>query len=177
VKLHNKTIFIVAQEDWGDMFISKHHYASELAKMGNEVYYINGPDQRNKLKPGEVCISKAKNCSVNLVEHRLLYPYFIKFKAPALHYILVRMHINNIIRKINKKADVIFSFDLSNTMPLKCFPDSCTKVFMPVDEPLQAIAIKSAEGADFILSVTDEILEKYKEFDVPCRYFRQYVTA
>lgn len=167
MELKNKTILIVAQEDWGDMYISKHHYANELARVENTVYFINGPDQVNKLKLGEIKTSSFGINNLFLVEHRFFYPYIIKFKLPWLHRFLVKIHINNIVKKIKKKIDIVWSFDLSNTMPLRCFPENCIKVFMPVDEPLQDVAIKSAQGADILFSVTNEILKKYNRYSVP----------
>ena len=158
------------------MFVSKHHYAVELAKAGNEVYYINGPDQENKLKPGEIIITPTEITGLYLLEHRLFYPYIIKFKAQSLHHYLMRIHINNILKKINKKEGIVWSFDISNTIPLKCFPQSFTKIFMPVDEPLQPIAIKSAKGAQIMFSVTEEILNKYAEYPIPKHFINHGVA-
>lgn len=176
MELKNKTIIIVAQEDWGDMFISKHHYAAVLAGLGNTVYFMNGPDQKSKLRPGEVRITPSQIANLYLLEHRFFYPYIIKFKAPALHYRLVKMHIRNVLKKINHKVDIVWSFDLSNTIPLQAFPDDCLKIFMPVDEPLHSSAIASARGAQIIFSVTNEILEKYTAYDVPKHFINHGVA-
>ena len=53
--LRNKTILIISPQAWGKMFLSKHHYAIELAKRGNAVYFLNPPgeniiEQKNRLK-------------------------------------------------------------------------------------------------------------------------------
>ncbi len=177
IQLKDKVIVIVAQEDWGEMFVSKHHYALELARLGNLVYYVNGPDQRSSLTPGEVKIEPSEiHPCLFLVTHRFFYPYIIKFHATALHEKLVRIHIKNIFRKIKRKVDVVWSFDISNTMPLKSFPSACIRIFMPVDEPLQPIAIKAGEGADIIFSVTYEILEKYHEYEVPKHFINHGVS-
>jgi len=42
----NKTIFILSPQPWGKMHISKHHYAIELAKKGNLIYYFNPPAKK-----------------------------------------------------------------------------------------------------------------------------------
>lgn len=44
---NNKTILIISPEPWGKMMISKHHYALELAKLGNEVYFLNPPNNNS----------------------------------------------------------------------------------------------------------------------------------
>lgn len=36
-----KVILLTSNEEWGGMWYSKQHYAHELAKLGNEVYFIN----------------------------------------------------------------------------------------------------------------------------------------
>jgi len=38
-ELRNKTIIILSPEKWGKMMLSKHHYAIELAGMGNIVFF------------------------------------------------------------------------------------------------------------------------------------------
>ena len=48
MKLKNKTILIISPERWGTNFVSKHHYALELAK-NNNVYFLN-PDGTEKAR-------------------------------------------------------------------------------------------------------------------------------
>src|SRR4051812_43229433 len=105
MEFRNKTVLIVAQEDWGDMYVSKHHYAHELAKAGNTVYFMNGPDQVNKLRPGEVRILASGIDQLFLVEHRFFYPYITKFKANWIHQLLVQVHIGHVLKKIGKNID------------------------------------------------------------------------
>ena len=45
----NKKIIIISPESWGINFVSKHHYAKELANKGNEVYFLNPPSDKNEL--------------------------------------------------------------------------------------------------------------------------------
>jgi glycosyltransferase involved in cell wall biosynthesis len=169
LELRNKVILIVAQEDWGNMFLSKHHYAYELSKRGNQVFFLNGPEQRNRLRPGEIKITASGTPGISLVEHRFFYPYLIKFHAKWLHEILVRWHIHRILKSIGTRVDIVWSFDISDTMPLRQFPAGIPRIFMPVDEPLNEAAITSARGADYIFSVTTEILDKYRSFNIPGR--------
>ncbi|HTB53358.1 MAG TPA: hypothetical protein VK718_11355 [Ferruginibacter sp.] len=176
MQLKDKTILIISQQDWGDMFISKHHYALELAKRGNRVYFINSPDQKAKLKPGQIIIEETRHAGLFTVSHRFFFPYFIRFKSAYLFDKLVTIHINKLIRKIGRPIDIVWSFDIANAIPLKNFPASIRKIFMPVDEPTNAKAIKAAETADLILSVTNEIIEKYSGYSVP-KYFINHGVA
>lgn len=176
MEFKNKIIFIVSQDDWGTMFISKHHYAVELAKLGNKVYYINGPDQRNLLRKGEVSITQGPISNLFLVRHRFVFPYFIKFHSRYIFNHLVSWHIHKITKRIGEVPHIVWSFDLSNTLPLIYFSSSAFKIFMPVDEPLQEMAIKAAIGADRIFSVTNEIIEKYHNFPVPKHFINHGVS-
>ena len=44
-----RTILIVSNEPWGDVWFSKQHYAYELSKMGHQVFFIN-PTSRWSIK-------------------------------------------------------------------------------------------------------------------------------
>lgn len=167
MELKNKNVLILSQQDWGAMFISKHHYAVELAKAGNMVYYMNGPEQAGKMKRGEVEISDTIYSNVFLIKHRLPFPYILKFKARWLYDHLLKFHVTNVLSKIPKQVDLVWSFDLSNTIPLRLFPKKVKKIYMPVDELRGDVAISAAHGADVIASVTNEILSKFESLSIP----------
>ena len=44
--LKNKKILLISPQSWGTMFVAKHHYAIELAKLGNEVYFFESTGQQ-----------------------------------------------------------------------------------------------------------------------------------
>ena len=166
MNLKNKTILIISPQAWGNMFLAKHHYAIELAKYGNEVYFLN-PPQKNKVKDNiEIVESKVVD-SLYLVNHSLSFPYQIKFKWIRLFHFLMKFHIDKIEKKIGKKIDIVWSFDLGDYYPFKYFSNKSYKFFMPIDEPSNKVAINAAKGCDIIFSITNEILEKYKDFNVP----------
>lgn len=166
MQLKNKTILILSQQDWGRMFISKHHYAVELAKLGNTVYFVNGPDQKQQYKRGQVLVEKTEIENVFLIKHRLYYPYLIKYKFKALHDFLIKAHIKKILDCIDNNVDIIWSFDLSDTIPLSSFPANIYKIYMPVDELSAEMAKQSSRSADIIFSVTQEILSKFNDLGV-----------
>lgn len=147
------------------MFISKHHYALALSRMGNDVYYINGPNRTEEYKSGEVRIAETNFPNLYSVTHKLYYPLIIKHKAEWLHKMLLKKHISNILNAIGKKVDLVWSFDISNTMALSAFPEDTLKIYMPVDNPTTKSGIKAADTADLILSVTNEILEQYSQYN------------
>lgn len=170
--LKNKTILIVSPQAWGNMFISKHHYALELARRGNTVYFLNPPGEG---KPGEGNPGEGKPGSRKVeihpsgilpglffITHSLWFPYRLKFHALPLFHFLMSYQVKKIQKKIGSPVDIVWSFDLGNLYPFRFFDGIPLKIFHPVDEPLNPTAINSAAGADIIFSVTTEILEKYR---------------
>src|SRR5450755_3125876 len=69
--LKNKTILIISPQAWGQMYISKHHYAITLAKLGNTVYFLNPPELENAKQAREIEISKSyTHHNLFLIDHR-----------------------------------------------------------------------------------------------------------
>ena len=163
--LRNKTILVLSPQSWGKMLISKHHYALELAKRGNRVYYLNPPENDHwSLKEGKSRItisSLPENENLFLVQQQLYFPYLLKFHSRPVYNFLVKKQIRDIIRVINQPLDIVWSFDLGNLFPLRFFDDKFIRVFHPVDEPRDRHEILSGVGADILFSVTSEIIGKF----------------
>jgi len=168
-KLKDKVILLVSPQPWGSLFISKNHYAIELAK-SNIVYYLC-PDSKSKNSSNQVLIKSIDGIeNLFIIEHKLFFPFEIKFHFRGFFRFLMSLQTKRILNKINRKIDIVWSFDLGNYFPFSFFPKVPVKIFHPVDEPLNNDAIISAENADVIFSVTNEILEKYTNYKVP-KYF------
>jgi len=168
IEFKNKTIFIISYENWGKMLMSKHHYALDLAKRGNKVYFLNHPDRRKRMKRGQFRIEKTEYPGLSVVHHRMIHPYFLKFKMKWLYNWLAKIHIQMLISKVGKYPDIVWSFDAGNTLPLKYFPQSQLRIYMPVDGPFwHREELLAAEGADCIFSVTPQILARYKSLNKP----------
>ena len=166
--LNRNTILLISPQSWGKMLLSKHHYAIALAKRGNTVYFLNPPEVEKGQKSKRVIIEPSGvHENLFLIRHHLAFPYNIKFHFIKLFHTLMKPHIKNILRKIGKPVDIIWSFDLGNLYPFQLFPGTSKKIFHPVDEPQTQVAIDSARGAQIIFSVTREILDKYKQFGLP----------
>jgi hypothetical protein len=149
------------------MFVSKHHYALELAKRGNTVFFVNPPEIKMKWKHPIIIENSDIHQDLFIVKHHLFFPYNIKFHIPTLFHSLMSFHIRQLIKSTNAEIDILWSFDLGNIYPFKFFPRHFLKIFHPVDEPLNQSALNSAHGADVIFTVTPEILKKYHEVHLP----------
>ena len=175
--LRNKTILIVSPQAWGKMLVSKHHYAIELAKRGNTVFFLNPPDQSNHHREYPIVImSSGVHANLFLIEHALFFPYLLKFRALPVFHWLMQFHIKKVLRKIDHPIDIVWSFDIGNLYPLKYFGSKPFRIFHPVDEPLYKSAIDAAEGAQVIFSVTHEILEKYTLYSAPKHFINHGVA-
>lgn len=174
--LKNKTILILSPQSWGKMFVSKHHYAVELARYGNTVYFLNPPEQEKNRLSGIDIESTALHPGLFIIHHRLSFPYNLKFRFMPLFHFLMKGHIKKILQALEYEPDIIWSFDLGNLYPFRFFPEKAIKIFHPVDEPLNKTALQSARGAQFIFSVTREILEKYSAFSVPRHFINHGVS-
>ncbi|MBW7846448.1 MAG: hypothetical protein H3C45_12610, partial [Bacteroidia bacterium] len=175
-RFKNKTIVIVSQQDWGKMFISKHHYAVELAKMGNTVYYLEGPSTDRRIPAGSIKIIETAFEGVFVIKHRLYYPGGLKHKLYGMHALLIKIHIGRILRILKKRVDIVWSFDISATIPLAAFPKYVFKILMPVDEHNNKHSIVDGNNAHVILSVTNEILVKYRSCDKPSLFVNHGVS-
>ncbi len=175
--LTGKTILVISPQSWGNMSLSKHHYAIELAKRGNRVYFLNPPEEKQGRRRGAVeIIPSETTADLWLIEHRLWFPYWLKFHALPLFHALMKFHVARIRRQIGKPVDIVWSFDLGNLYPFRFFGRRPLKIFHPVDEPLNRVAIDSAKGADILFAVTREIVDKYNGFPAP-GYFINHGVA
>ncbi len=105
-----------------------------------------------------------------IIDQQLYFPYRIKFHARKIYNRLIKKQIRDILRAIHKPVDIIWSFDIGNLFPLSFFDKKIFKIFHPVDEPSDKNAIVAAAGADVLFSVTREIIEKYKDFQIPAEF-------
>jgi len=174
-----KSILILSPQAWGGMYISKHHYAIELAKRGHKVYYLNPPLQGGEAQGYRRSV--AIECSdvhpnLFLVNHQLNFPYNLRFRFLSFFHWLMKFHIRALLNNLGP-IDIIWSFDLNNLYPMTLFKRATLRIFHPVDEPLTSQAIKAAQGADVIFSVTHEILKRYNAYSVPKYFINHGVTG
>jgi hypothetical protein len=178
--LQNKSILILSPQSWGKMMLAKHHYALELAKTGNRVYFLNPPDnQQWSLKGAGKRIRirvSAESPNLSIIDQELYFPYKLKYHARPAYNFFIKKQIRDILKVIGTPLDMLWSFDLGNLFPIRYFPDNMYKVFHPVDEPGDRHAIDAASGARILFSVTREILDKYAFYKIPS-YFINHGVA
>ena len=159
--MYNKSILIISPERWGTLKVSKHHYASVLAKMGNKVFFLNPPR-----------ISDETSVDIKDVENNLKtidYMPFIRGSNRLPMILRKRFHknlANKIIDSINVSIDITWSFDPSSFQYMSAF-GAQLNIFHPVDVHRNRFEIAIARNADLIIAPSDNILERYKGVNKP----------
>lgn len=175
--LKGQTILIISPQTWGTMFLAKHHYAIALARRGNKVLFLNPPDIKSTQFPSLVELKASElEPNLTLIEHRLFFPNWLRFKAAWLFQFLMRFHMRAILKKINTPIDLVWSFDLGNYYPFKNWGNTFN-IYHPIDEPNATHSMDAAIGANVIFSVTREILAKYSRFSVPRHFIHHGVET
>ena len=149
--LKNKSILIVSPEYWGKNFVTKHHYATLLAKQNNKVFFLNPPDKKLGFVINDTDINNLK--SIN-------YPGHIKgirFFPGFIQSLLIRLDIFRLEKRFKTKFDIIWSFDNSVFFALKHKPKRITAISHIVDLDMNFNLEMAAKTADICLAVNDII--------------------
>jgi hypothetical protein len=156
-----KKAIVISPQSWGKMFISKHHYAIELTKLGYKVFFVNPPKEKKLGGLPRIKIEATEYENLVTVNHTLFFSKYLKFHLAFLHHLLIFIQRRLLIKKIGK-PDIILSFDLTNNFPLKGL--TCKKIFFAADEPRAKQNFISAQNADVIVSVSQHILDLYERY-------------
>ncbi len=170
-KLKNKTIIILSPEKWGKMYISKHHYAIELAKRGNTVYFTTINSNIKAVK-----IIKSDFDNLFLVSYNTFFPYNLKFHFRALFNFLMKFQIRRILKKIAKPINIVWCFEFNIYSNLELFNADLT-IFHPVDPIVFDYQIQPAKSADIIFSVSEKILSNFAHINVPKKMINHGVES
>jgi len=157
MELKNKTILIISPQQWDGLKLSKHHYAEELVKLGNKVYFLPPP-----IKNKQFCSINKLNNGVLLIKYAHFFPYNLFFHAKWLYFILLKLHVKYILKHLDK-IDIVWSFDGLRFLNLNLFK-ATHKIYHPVDFQDDNYFIKPAKTSDIIISLTDKILDKFVSF-------------
>jgi hypothetical protein len=142
------------------MFVAKHHYAVELVRSGNEVYFLNPPEDRKKQfleieKP-------VQYPGLRVVHHGPFFPLVLRFKLRKVYDVLMKQHVRWLLKKLNQPFDIVWCFEPNLYSNLEWFKAK-KKIYHPVDELFYDYQFKPGKNADMVISVTNEILAKFRE--------------
>lgn len=155
--LKDKTILILSPESWGAHFVSKHHYASELAE--HNTVFFSGPPS--------FCWPSKKQIQPQLYE--ICYP-----RIPGLNRlprrartVLQWMQCRIVESLVGKKLDVVWSFDPFVIQNLKLWRTKYS-IYHGVDLHSCPLEEECVASADLALFSSDLLAAKFSHVPTPC---------
>jgi glycosyltransferase involved in cell wall biosynthesis len=162
--LRGLNILVISPNEWGDMRVSKHHYATALARRGNRVVFLNPP---NAHASHRLRIEQVEGIEgLSTVTYRPYVPFVIRFRSRRLFNVIAAAHVRWLLRTIGVRFDMVWCFDVNLYSDLRWFR-APLKIFHPVDQVLYPYQVDVAANADIVLSVSDEILDKMRQHGTP----------
>lgn len=140
------------------MRVSKHHYAIELAELGNKVYFIEPPDIKFRQKFRLTLLSEYNNLFI--VSYKPI-ARGKRFLPKVLYKMLIKAQVNLLVKKIGEKPNIVFSFDPYRFENLKWFKAQ-NSIFFCADLYSPVIVPGEAQTADICFGVSPSIVSLLK---------------
>jgi len=155
-----KSILIVSPEAWDFIKVSKHHYAVELVRSGNRVFFLNPPDASNHR---DLSIAESG------IEHLYVINYPGQLKGMRFFPRYLRRQINywflqKLERLVDYRIDVIWNFENSRFYDMG-FAKDRLKIYHQVDLNQDFHVKEAAISADICFCTTDFIKRKIQVYN------------
>ena len=160
MKQPSNKILLISPQHWGVMHVTKHHYAIELSKLGFTVFFLEPTEATWNIHQSRFNITSSGVERLFILNQKINIPYKLKFHNKDLYDWFIKRHIKKLEKEIGP-LDIVWSFDLTNAMPLKYFSNKTKKIFFAADWPQDHHSVKAAEDANLLVSVAQEILDQY----------------
>ena len=143
--------------------LSKMHFASEMAKQGNRVFFVNPPRPSKENSYATVLEQRGNITIIQLkqIKGRLT----LRYKAYWLYKILTNRYVKG-IQKITGAIDEVWCFDPNSYCDLRKFKAHFALLLL-YDFYKGDNVIQLANTADGIVSVSQVILDHYDKLNVP----------
>jgi len=157
--INNKQVLIISPEPWDGHFVSKHHYAITLAKLGYKVYFLSPPDNS---------LSKVK---INTTKYQNLYSVVasqvakgLRFYPKLLRNIIERRWLKKFEATIGQKFTTIWLFENSRFYNLNFAKDKL-KIYHQVDSNQNFHTKEASITADICFCTTGFIKRNLTPFN------------
>ncbi len=155
--LVHKNILIISPEAWGKSKLSKHHYALNLASLGNRVWFLQPPKAIQYVAADDPPKEITLLIDSNRFPGARFFPEFLR-----------KPIFKKVIRDLEKTAgvhfDVIWSFDNSRFFDLDCFENSF-RIHHRMDYHYDFQNKRACVSADLCLGVTSGIVNLMKPYN------------
>jgi glycosyltransferase involved in cell wall biosynthesis len=157
-----RTIVILSTEPWGKMLVSKMHFALELAKRGNRVFFVNPP---RRLPGGKLAMigEDLEGGQLTIVHtNEVRGSLFLRHKLFFLYRALSRRYVRAIKKLAGSKVDEVWSFNANQYVDLHPFGAERSIVLL-YDLYQGAHIFEAIDKADALISISQVILDYYKD--------------
>jgi glycosyltransferase involved in cell wall biosynthesis len=161
----NKKILILSPQPWNYFFISKHHYALELAK-DNDVWFLASPQSGIGWKNLEQII--AMQTRLKVIQYQLPFPALFRFHMKKLYRYVNYFRVKKILNKIGPQFDVCIDFGCYALYDSAGFVKAKHTIFFPVDNFGHLRFTK--RGAQHVFTVSDVIRQKFLNSGINCHF-------
>ena len=161
----NKKILIFSPQPWNFLYISKHHYALELAKQ-NDVWFISAPEKDMGLGNFEEEISTQPRLKV--IHYRLPVSDLVKFHMKPVYKWLIGLFVKKSFLKVKGGFDACIDFGCYSLFDSQDFVKASVKIFFPVDH-FDHVRFTN-RGAQYLFTVSDVIKEKFSQAGINCHF-------
>lgn len=158
MKLKGRSILLISPEPWDHIFVSKHHYAVNLAERGNRVYYLGPPSK-------EWVLAKTGLENVFLLRYTG-FPKGIRYYPSFLQQLIFLYVFKRLELTCSAQFDVVWSFDNSVFFDFSFLPASTLKISHIVDFNQNFQTRRAATTADLCLCTTERIKVNLKRFNL-----------
>lgn len=156
--MEKKNILIISPQPWGEMHISKHHYANALEKQGHQVYFLNPPSQK------KLSIKKlSDNKNSYIVDYNFSNSLVLRYHARPLYDWQLKRWMRRIMKML-PRIDVVWCFETNIIGDLGMFKNM-KRIFHVVD-PIDKRMIACGRKTDAIVCVSDRILNQFDAIPV-----------
>ena len=154
-KKYNQTILLISPEPWGQNKVSKHHYALELAKRGNKVFFLNPNSGSFQLR------NERNNLFVVDYKEPIRGLSFLPKIIQSLYFLLLVKYLEY---KVGKRFDVLWNFDSSRFYELSMLNEK-VRICHIVDMNQNFHRDQLAKSSDVCFCTSDFILDDLKPFN------------
>ncbi len=160
----NKKILILSPQPWNYFYISKHHYALELAK-DNDVWYLPSPQSGIGWKDQELAIPMHPR--LKIIQYQLPFPALFRFHLKKLYRGINYLKVKRILKKIGQ-FDICIDFGCYSLYNSADFVQATHKIFFPVDNFGHLHFTK--RGAEHLFTVSEVIRQKFLGSGINCHF-------
>ncbi len=150
-------IVIISPEAWGASFVSKHHYADNLARMGYPVMFVNPP--RSVIGSSSVEVT---GISENLSQCTYTVQKGLNYLPPFLKKWYLTRIATKMIKTWSHEPGLVWSFDPYQFQDPTVFGSSVRSIYHAVDIHQTALEAQCTRNFQEIFGSSGPIVQKLK---------------